>query len=199
MASASRPVGELAQAADHFEQELARYERLGAELARTSVQSEKSLARKRRLLDEFSESEAELGGRLKQLLAAINGARERQQRCMEGAVAGAIELQQRAAQFSELMAQVAALGDRARAASQPAGPLLGQSGDKPSAELLAPLDRVSAELGSVTAEADALALSATERDWPEVARDVKSLRQQLNAMHAKVTRLREDVAKRTLS
>jgi hypothetical protein len=210
MASAPRPVGELAGAADHFEQELARYERLAAELARTTVHSEKSLGRKRRLLEEFSESEAELGARLQALLAAIHGARERQQRGMETALAAATELRERAALFSELMAKVAALGERARNASQPAGPLLSQADDgeaggsgreqdKMGAEVLAPLDHVSEQIHGVLLDADAIALSASEQNWPEVARDVKSLRQQLSSMHAKVTKLRADVARRTLS
>jgi hypothetical protein len=199
MASAPRPVGALAGAADHFEQELARYERLSAELARTTVHSEKSLGRKRRLLEEFSESETELGARLQGLLAAMNGARERQQRGMEVALTAATELRERAALFSELMAKVAALGERARGASQPAGPLLAQADGKASAEVLAPLDQVSEQIHSVLLDADAIALTASEQNWPEVVRDVKSLRQQLSSMHAKVTGLRADVAKRTLS
>jgi DNA repair exonuclease SbcCD ATPase subunit len=199
MGTAPRPVGKLAGAADHFEQELARYERLSSELARTTVQSEKSLGRKRHLLDEFTESEAELGVRLKSLLVAMNEARERQQHCMEVAVKAATDLRERAEQFSELMAKVTELGERARTASQPAGPLLTEADAKVSAEALAPLDHVSEQIHSVLSEADAIARSASAQNWPEVARDVNSLRQQLSSMHAKVTRLRADVARRTLS
>ena len=199
MGTAPRPVGKLAGAADHFEQELARYERLSGELARTTVQSEKSLGRKRRLLEDFSESEAELGARLKGLLAAMNEARERQQQCMEVAVKAATDLRERAEQFGELMAKVTELGERARGASEPAGPLMTEADEKVSAEALGPLDHVSAQIHGVLVEADAIARSASEQNWPEVARDVNSLRQQLSSMHAKVTRLRADVAKRTLS
>ena len=199
MASAQRPPGELASAADHFEQELARYDKLSSELARTQVHSEKSLGRKRRVLEDFSASEVELGARLKTLLAAIHGARERQQRCMEVALTAANELRERASSFAELMAKVATLGERARSASQPAAPLLSQDDGKLSAEVLTPLDQVSAQLHGVLLDADAIARTASEQNWPEVAQDVKNLRQQLNAMHAKITRLREDVAKRTLS
>jgi hypothetical protein len=199
MGSASRNIGKLAEAADNFERELDRYERLSVELARTSVHSEKSLGRKRRLLEEFSESEAELGGRLQALLAAMNDARERQQRCMELAVTAATELRERAEQFSELMAQVATLGERARAASQPAGPLMAERDQNLGAQALASLDQVREQIQGVLAEADAIARSASEQNWPEVARDVNSLRQQLSSMQAKVTRLRDDVAKRTLS
>jgi DNA repair exonuclease SbcCD ATPase subunit len=199
MAAAPKPGGELARAADDFEQELSRYERLCSELARTRIQSEKSLTRKRRLLEEFSEREAELGARLKGLLGAIHNARERQQRCIETAVAAANELQERAAQFSELMASVAALGERARIVSQPASELTAGADDKATAGVIAPLDHVNEQLDSVARDADAIARSADEQDWPEVARDVRSLRQQLSAMHAKLSRLRADVAKRTLS
>jgi len=199
MASAPRPAGELASAADHFEQELARYDRLSSELARTEVHSEKSLGRKRRLLEDFSASESELGARLKTLLGAIHGARERQQRCMEVALAAANELRERAAAFGELMAKVATLGERARNASQPAAPLLSQADGKLGADVLAPLDQVSEQIHGVLLDADAIAHAASEQNWPEVARDVKNLRQQLSSMHAKITRLREDVAKRTLS
>jgi ABC-type transporter Mla subunit MlaD len=199
MGSAPRNAGKLAEAADNFERALGRYERLSAELARTSVQSEKSLERKRRLLEEFSESEAELGGRLKALLAAMNDARERQQHCMEVAVTAATDLRARAEQFSELMAQVATLGERARTASQPAGPLMTEGDQKLSAQALVPLDQASEQIQGVLADADAMARSASEQNWPEVARDINSLRQQLSSMHAKLARLRTDVAKRTLS
>jgi hypothetical protein len=151
------------------------------------------------LLEEFSDSETELGMRLKALLVAINGARERQQHGMEVALAAATELRERATLFSELMAEVAALGERARSASQPAAPLLAQPEDKATAEVLAPLDQVGEQIHGVMLDADAIALSAAEQNWPEVARDVKSLRQQLGSMHAKLTRLRAEVAKRTLS
>jgi uncharacterized phage infection (PIP) family protein YhgE len=199
MATPPRPVGKLAGAADHFEQELARYARLSDELARTTVHSEKSLGRKRRLLEEFTESESELGARLRGLLGAMNEARERQQHCMEVAVNAATELRERAEQFGELMAKVAALGERARTASQPAGALLTETEEKVSAEALGPLDQVSQQIHSVLSEAEAIARTASEENWPEVARDVTSLRQQLSSMHAKVTKLRADVAKRTLS
>ncbi|HEX6243078.1 MAG TPA: hypothetical protein VFZ61_19325 [Polyangiales bacterium] len=199
MAAAPRPIGELASAADEFEQELTRYERLTNELSRTRIQSEKSLTRKRKLLEEFSEREAELGARLKGLLTAIHAARERQQRCIDSAVAAANELQDRAAQYSELMAQVATLGARARQVSQPAGELTARADDSATAAVLAPLDEVNAQLDSVVQDTEIIARSADEQDWPEVARDVRSLRQQLSSMHAKLTRLRTDVAKRTLS
>jgi ABC-type transporter Mla subunit MlaD len=199
MGTAPRPVGKLAGAADHFEEELARYARLSDELARTTVHSEKSLGRKRRLLEEFSESESELGVRLKGLLAAMNEARERQQHCMDVAVKAATELRERAEQFGQLMAKVTELGERARDASQPAGPLLTEADQKVTAEALGPLDHVSEQIHSVLSEAEAIARSAAQENWPEVARDVNSLRQQLSSMHAKVTKLRADVAKRTLS
>lgn len=199
MGTAPRPVGKLAGAADHFEQELARYERLSGELARTSVQSEKSLGRKRQLLDQFTDSEAELGVRLKALLVAMNEARERQQHCMDVAVRAATELRERAEQFSALMDQATQLGERARAATQPADSFLSQGDAQVSSEALAPLDHVSEQIRNVLSEADALASSASEQNWPEVARDVNSLRQQLSSMHAKVTRVRAEVAKRTLS
>lgn len=199
MATPPRSVGKLTSAADHFEQELARYERLSNELARTSVHSEKSLGRKRRLLQELSECEEELGGRLKGLLVAMNDARDRQQRGLEIAVKAASELRERAEQFSELMDKVTALGERARSASQPAGPLLTAADGQARAEDLTPLEQTSEQLQTVLSEAENIARAATEQNWPEVARDVNSLRQQLSSLNAKVTRLRTDIAQRTLS
>jgi chromosome segregation ATPase len=199
MAAATKPGGELARAANEFEEELTRFERLSSELARTRIQSEKSLTRKRHLLEEVSEREAELGARLKGLLGAIHTARERQTRCLETALAAASELQERAAQFSELMAKVASLGERAREVSQPASSLGASTDDKATAAVLEPLDQVNEQLQSVARDAETIARAADEQDWPEIARDVRSLRQQLSSMHAKLTQLRADVAKRTLS
>jgi chromosome segregation ATPase len=198
MAPPPRPEGALSAAAAAFEQELTQYEKVCAELRRTTVRSEKTLSRTRRLLVESTECEQALETRLQALLQAMNGTRDRQQACMEATLLAARQVSERATQFGELMARVAALGERTQEVSQPAAEVIAQAGGG-AASALPPLNQVAERMALVLSEADAIASSADEADWPEVAREVKNLRQQLHAAHAKVLEARGKLEKRVLS
>jgi len=106
--------GPLTAAAAAFEHELERYERLTSELGRTPVRSDKSLSRTKRLLSEAAECEEGLGRLLHGLLAAMQGARDKQQTSMERVLEAAHGVQTRASEFTALLERVAELGHKAR-------------------------------------------------------------------------------------
>jgi len=192
--TASSSPNPLTTAAAAFEQELARYEKVSLELKRTKVTSQKTLHRTQRLLGESVESEEELGVRLQALLEAMNGARQRQQTSMEMALAAAQELQTRAGMFTELLARVSALGQRARDAGGPVAQIVAEKASGGSADhILALLHEVSAQMSEIVGEANAIEQAATADEWPEIAKEVRSLRQQVQSAHAKVLSTCSDV------
>lgn len=198
--STAIPPGPLTAAAAEFERELSRYERIGAELARTTVRSQKTLARTQKLLTESSECEQELGVRLRSLLEAMNGTRDRQQACMEQTLAAAQALKQRAERFSALIERVSALGNRARETSEPAIKALEDSMGGASGEsLVQSLEQLGDRMIGIIREADEIAHDSERDDWPDITRDVQSLRQQVNAAHGRVVQALQTVGARIIS
>jgi hypothetical protein len=177
----------LTAAAAAFEQALETYEKLSLELERTPVRSEKTLSRARKLLQEASDSESELGRLLMGLSQAMNGARDRQQGCMDRVNKATTGAQQRAEEFRSLLERVTALGDKAKDVNEPVSKVLSAkiNGGDPEA-ILASLEDVNTRLSDVVTDAEAVLEAADTGDWPEIARDVKSLKQQIQSVRAKV-------------
>ncbi len=185
--SNTQPQSPLTAAALAFEQELARYEKICSELHRGKVSSQKTLTRTQRLLGESVECEEELGAKLRLLLDAMNGARDKQQASMEWALAAAQDLQKRADMFTELLTRVNALGEQARDVSGPVAAIVAEkdAGASPD-RLLSLLNAVSTQMSGIIAEATAIEKAADADDWPEIAREVRSLKQQVQSAQAKV-------------
>ncbi|HEX5656773.1 MAG TPA: hypothetical protein VFX59_06240 [Polyangiales bacterium] len=200
MGQTSTPPGPLTSAAADFERELARYEKIAAELSRNPVRSQKTLARTQKLLSESTECEQALGLRLRSLLEAMNGARDRQQQAMEQTLGAARALETRAVEFSTLIERVAALGVRARETSEPALEALSESkqGDQGGA-LIRSLEQLGDRMTTIIKDADQIARDADTGDWPEVARDVQSLKQQVIAAHGKLVQATSAASPRILS
>lgn len=197
MTTQTKHEGPLTSAAAAFERELERFERLTAELGRTPVRSDKSLSRTKRLLSEAAECEENLGRLLQGLLAAMQGARDKQQTSMERVLEAAHGVQTRASEFTALLERVAELGHKAREVNAPVAQVLTEKingGD--SHTLIASLEEVSERMQRVVQDAEGILRSAEDGDWPEIVRDVKSLKQQMQSARAKVLQARVDVANR---
>jgi chromosome segregation ATPase len=200
MSSPSSVLGPLSEAAADFERELQRYEKISNELSRTTVRSQKTLSRTQKLLGESAECEDALGQRLRALLEAMNGARDTQSACMEKTLAAAKNLQARATDFTALLERVAALGQRAKETSEPAIQALTESSKgEQSSGLLGSLEELGDRMLSIVHEADAIAKDADSGDWPDISRDVQSLRQQVIAAHGKIVQATSSVGPRLLS
>jgi ABC-type transporter Mla subunit MlaD len=200
MGHPSTPLGPLSAAATEFERELAHYEKIAAELSRTPVRSQKTLARTQKLLTESAECEQTLGTRLRSLLEAMNGARDRQQQAMEQTLAAARALETRATEFTALIERVAALGTRARDTSEPAMQALADSKqEEQGGVLMRSLEQLSDRMQAIIHDAEQIARDAESGDWPDVARDVQSLKQQVIAAHGKVVQATSAAGPRILS
>ncbi len=200
MGHSSTPSSPLSAAAAEFERELARYEKIAAELARTPVRSQKTLVRNQKLLTESAECEQELGVRLRALLEAMNGSRDKQQQAMEQTLAAARSLETRAVEFTALLERVAALGTRARETSEPAVQALEESKQgEPGAALMRSLEQLGDRMQTIIREADQIGRDAEAGEWPEVARDVQSLKQQVIAAHGKLVQATHAAGPRILS
>jgi len=199
MSVSRRPTGPLAEAAAAFERELERYESISAALGRTIVRSQKTLSSTQRLLVESTECEEALGVRLRVLLDAMNGARDTQQRCMEQTLEAARALQTRANEFTALLERVAALGTRARETSEPAAKVLEDSKGDAGLELVRSLEELGDQMSVIIREADAIARDAEQGDWPDISRDVHSLKQQVVSAHGRIVQACTSVSSRILS
>jgi hypothetical protein len=186
--------GTLAEAAAAFERELANYEKLSLELARNPVRSEKTLTRVRKVLGDAADSEAELGRLLHGLSAAMVAARDRQQECMARVQEAMQGAQARANEFTALLERVAALGAKARDVNEPVTRVLAEkSGGGDPATILASLSEVDTRIQDVVKDAHAIFEDAQANDWPEVAKDVKSLEQQVQSVRTKVKQACSDL------
>jgi DNA repair exonuclease SbcCD ATPase subunit len=195
MNTTSKPEGQLTKAAAEFERELENYEKLSLELSRTPVRSEKSLSRARKLLTETNESEAELGKRLEGLSVAMRAARETQQACMDRIVEATSAAQRRAEEFAKLIERVALLGQKAHEVNEPVSRVLAaQAQDQDFSAMVTSLADVDAHMQSVVGDAEAVLSAAEDGDWPEVARDVRSLQQQVQSVRAKVKQAYQDLS-----
>jgi hypothetical protein len=200
MSSNPQSPGPLTEAAAAFERELQQYERITAELNRTTVRSQKTLSRTQKLLIESTQCEEALGMRLRELLEAMNGARDTQQRCMEQTLASARGLQSRANEFTALLERVAALGTRARETSEPAAKVLEDSAaGARDVELVRSLEELGDRMTSIMQEAETIARDAEQGDWPDISRDVKSLKQQVQAAQGRIVQACSSVSGRILS
>ncbi len=200
MSSQPPSSGPLSEAAAAFERELDRYERISSEVSRTTVRSQKTLARTQRLLTESAECEDALGARLRALLVAMNESRDKQQACMEQTLGAAKALQTRATEFTALLERVAALGQRARDTSEPAIRALAESaGQERGQALLGSLEAFGDRMLQIIREAEEIARDAEQGDWPDIARDVHSLKQQVIAAHGKIVQACSQVGPRILS
>lgn len=187
-------------AAAEFERELARYEKISAELGRTSVRSHETLNRTQQLLSEAAACEEALGARLQGLLAAMNLSRDKQQACMAQTLAAARTLQERANEFTALLERVSALGQRARETSEPAIQALSETVRGDAREgLVGSLEALGEQMVGIIHEADAIATEADRGDWPDISRDVRSLKQQVEAAYGRVRQACTSVSERLLS
>ncbi len=184
---ATKHEGPLAAAATAFEAELSRYEELTAELSRGSISSEKALTRAKKQLGESAECEERLGECLKAVITAMEGARGRQETCMEQGLAAAQRLQARAEKFFAFTERFAALGLRAREVNEPVAAVAARkSQGAPAAELLAGLRDVLARTEGIIADAEGLARDAESADWSDISRAAESLKQQVQSARNRV-------------
>jgi DNA repair exonuclease SbcCD ATPase subunit len=195
MAAAKEQRVGLTAAADALEAELQKYEELAVELQRERVDSEKALRRAAQRLVALQASDARLGEHVQALVAAINGARDRQQALAATVETRAAEVRARSDRLTGLLERWEALGSDAAEVNRLIQRLApdGGEGNGAAAENGGDADtfvEVDARLGRLTEDAERLAASALEDQFPELGRRAESLRVQLASARNKLRLVR---------
>jgi hypothetical protein len=187
----------LAQVAALFEEELARFEDLAAGLGRLDVNSDKTLQRARQGLEACAACEQGLATNLGAFVQAMQAFQDRQQRCMASVLESAKHIEQRYKARQALLERVTQLGRQASGVTAPMEQLAESGAD--AAKVLGSMEDIGKRLDAVIAEASELASAAAKDEWQDIARDVDTLKQQLQAARNKVLLTQRSVASRAPS
>lgn len=193
----------LVGAAEALDAELRRYEGFVEALGRTALSSQKALERAAATLKEVADCDDRLGLRARELIDAITAAREKQQAQAHAVHARAIELSERVETWKELMRSYEGLSQDAASVNALIQTSLAPAVQSRKAEGGAPdlgeaaiagLEEAHAKLGSLAEAAEALAVRAQDKGFPDVAREADAVRQQLLAARNKLGLLRKKTA-----
>jgi hypothetical protein len=187
----------LSAAVAAFEADLARYEELANDLKAITINSQKNLARATKLLEEAANFEQRLSDDVTKLVEAMQNARDRQQGSAELTLAAAKKIESRMAEHNLLMQKFAALGERARGASDPVQEVMSQAAENVEPGVLAKgLGEVKTRMDEIVAETDAMIREAEAGDWSDIAREAESLKQKVQAARNKIAITQRKVAER---
>ena len=175
-----KKVPELVAAAQTIEEDQKRLEDLAHALHKTKLQNEKHIARAQRELTEALEQQDALATSLRALGAAMANMQERQQAAVTALAARAQEIQARQARLGELMLRYAALG------AKTAELLQGISDSLEATDRIAALGKANGLLEPIVEEATALAKTAREEDFTDVAHEADVLKQKLQQIRVQL-------------
>lgn len=182
MAKDSTP---LTDAAAEFDKELAAYSRLGKLFIDTPLSSVKHLERANSTLGEIAQCEERLQKAGQALVQALSAARDQQEQLAKAVVAHVPAVQARNTRLQELMQQMAAV----------AGEVAGlndvitkhkENGDSSKGPTQADARDVGETVLALSGRAEALAVTAREAEFEEVATQAHALHQRLQAIGKKL-------------
>lgn len=188
----SKDTSQLAAAAETFDKELAAYARLGKLFLETPMSSVKYLERVNSTLGEIAQCEERLQAAGQALVRALASARDQQEVLAKAVVAHVPALQARNARLQELMtemggvaAEVAGLNDIISGKKE--------NGDASKGPTQADARDVSEVVLGLSSRAEALAATAREAEFEEVATQAHALHQRLQAIGKKLQKAGGDV------
>jgi uncharacterized protein YoxC len=196
--SAKPPSSELTAAAEALDNQLRRFESLTEQFQKSPLNSEKSLERASKLLRDVAEQDRVLNESVSALVAAVAGARDRQQKNAEAVNEHAQYLEKRAETFKTLLERYGALGQSAAELNQRMQEFASKRAEaqtaEQNAELVGSLDALQERMGQVAEEAQAVVTLADEQDFTDIGRQADSLRQQILSARNKLGLLRKGMA-----
>ena len=196
--SAKPPSSELTTAAEALDSQLRRFESLTEQFQKSPLNSEKSLERASKLLRDVAEQDRVLNESVSALVAAVSGARDRQQKNAEAVNEHAQYLEKRAETFKTLLERYGALGQSAAELNQRMQEFATKRAEaqteEQNAELAGSLDALQERMGQVAEEAQAVVTLADEQDFTDIGRQADSLRQQILSARNKLGLLRKGMA-----
>src|SRR4051812_41390815 len=164
-----RPVGNserqtgLAEAALALDQELRRYEDLAEQAARLKLNTEKNLERATEALTRAAESQDRINGHVQRLVAAVGGAREKQESDARALMARAEEIAARRKEFAEVLERMAGLGGMAKEVQEAL-----KTGPGAMGQVLERMQQIADEAGEILRTAQA-------KEMEDVARQAEVL------------------------
>lgn len=169
----------LIEAAADFDEQLATYARLGELFVNAPLSSVEQLERANQLLGEIAGCEERLQGAGQKLARALAEARERQEKLAREVVAHVPAVQERNRRLQDLMGELsAAAGEVATMNTE-----LQERGTA-----LADAQEVSTTVLALSGRAEALAKTAREAEFEELAAQAHSLHQRLQAIGEKLAK-----------
>jgi hypothetical protein len=197
-----RATSELLEAAQAFDDELARFGRL-VEAARTGpLNSQKHLERAAHAFQMIGESEKRLGEAAQTLVAALQAARQTQERQAGAIQHRAQEIEARTSIAADLLVRYGAVGQKAGELNALVLEIAAQKANGPSSTsdetAVASLAELRRHMSEVAESAASLVSAAREADFDDIARQADSLRQQIVAVGGKVEAIERALAARSI-
>jgi hypothetical protein len=175
------------EAAAAVDEELRAYDALAEEARHLAIDGEKGLRRATAIVQDSAARQDRIQERLKALVGEIESARTRQVESLTALLEAARTLEVRARQHDEILQRFAALGESAKRCNELASSLSQRrAAGLSDTELLGGLVEIQTSMAAVAGEAEALCTRAQTDRWPEIARQVDSVRQQVLAAKNKL-------------
>jgi len=175
----------LAEAAAAFEAELATYARLGKLFLETPLSSVKQLERANQTLADIAACEERLQGAGQALVAALAGARQRQEQLAKEVVAHVPAVQARNQRLQKLMGDLGGLAGEVAGLNQIITSRAG-NGDATQPPSAADALDVSSTIFALSERAEQLARTAREAELEELHTQAHALHQRLQAIGKKL-------------
>jgi hypothetical protein len=189
----------LTAAAAALDSAVARYAELADQIARAPLTSEKAVERISRAVVDAVESEALVRAAVGALVAAVNGAREEQEKATEVINARGAAIAQKRAELEMLLARFKGIGEVAKALNEAMQKVAAYKPDPYDADgakiLMETLAKIEEGMGECATQADAVAKDALSKDLEDVARQADGLRQQLLSTKNRLALLQKQVGK----
>jgi hypothetical protein len=182
---AKQDTSALVDAAAAFDAELAAYARLGKLFIETSLSSVKHLERANHTLAEIAACEERLQAAGQQLVAALAGARQRQEELAKQVVAHVPTVQARNQRLKDLMGELTAVASEVSSLNEHIS-RRGENGDASQPPTAADARDVSAGILALSARAEALAKTAREAEFEELHAQAHALHQRLQVIGKKL-------------
>jgi chromosome segregation ATPase len=175
----------LTEAAAAFDAELATYARLGRLFLDTPLSSVKHLERANQTLGEIAACEGRLQAAGQALVAALSGARQRQEELAKEVVDHVPAVQARNQRLQELMGELGALAGEVSTLNQTIA-RKGENGDSTQPPTAVDALDVSAQVLALSERAEQLARIARESDLEELHTQAHALHQRLQVLGKKL-------------
>jgi hypothetical protein len=182
-----KDIPSLVAAAMALSDELRSFDEIARQAKEQRMNSQKTLSRTAAVLTESVDARARIEAGVRRLVAEIGEAQRSQEASGQMLVDVAGELERRTKNREALLARFAGLGTSAARVNAMAADLATRRQEGAvETELLELLREIQEQMSDVATEADAVMKTAEEDGWPEIARQADAVRQQVNAVKAKL-------------